>query len=338
MNSPARRASARKPIKDALQAGALVAGVFLSLLGVLRATIRLHLLPRSELAVLLPVAILVVLVPLGVGIKLGFRDETPPSLRAYRHALPWSRSPTEELLGAVLGGAVWSVLGMGLTTLLDRFVPVVAIGEITTALLGPAIAAVALFLIHGRGWTSGRAFAVVLLTDLLLAAPQIALGPRGPLGATEGLSILAREYFEAAEHFGKHPGLSQQALVLALQACEADQARGCVLASFALSSKEAAHDQAQTRGEADLLLRRACDLTATDLALCARFVGEPFSSTGPSPCTVEARCAAGHGVDCHGGLLACKQAMVSGQLTPACGRREAGGWREVWCGLPLSSP
>jgi hypothetical protein len=326
MSPPSRRT--KKPLADALRAGALVSGVFLALLGTLRAALRLHLLPRNELAILLPVAILVVLVPLGVGIKLGFRDETPPSLRAYRHALPWSRSPTEELLGAVLGGAFWSALSMGIAALLERLVPVPAIGAIGMVMMSPALAAAALWKIHGVTWSTSRALGTIFTVALLLATPQLALAPRGPLGAREGLSVLAREYFEAAERSPQRPALARHALALALQGCDAGQARACVLASFAFAGREGSPEASE------LLLRRACDLTSADLALCARFVGEPFATGGASPCSVEERCAAGHGVDCKAGLLGCKQLMSPAGLTPACSRRDAAGWREVWCGAP----
>jgi hypothetical protein len=326
MSPPSRRA--RRSVVDALQAGALVGGVFLALLGALRAVIRLHLLPRGELAVLLPVAIVVVLVPLGVGIKLGFRDETPPLLRAYRHALPWSRSPTEELLSAVLGGAFWAAVGMGLGALLDRTVPILAAGAIFITVLGPTLAAVALWRIHGPVWSTSRTLASLFGTMLLLAGPQLALAPRGPFGAREGLSVLAREYADAAAAFPAHPALALRARELAIQGCEVGQARACVLASFALATHEGSPEASE------LLLRRACDLTASDLALCARFIGETFSTSAPSPCSVEARCAASYGVDCTAGLLGCKMTLGASGFTPVCSRREASGWREVWCAIP----
>lgn len=325
MSSAPRRSARRNPVQESLQAGALVGGLFLSLLGVLRGAMRLHLLPRNDLAVLLPVAILVVLLPLGVGLKLGFRDETPPALRAYRHALPWSRSPTEELLGAVLGGAFWAAIGMGLGAILERTVPVVAIGAIATAIAGPSLAAWSLVQVHGRRWTKGRAAAVLFGVTLLLAAPQLAVGPRGPLGSSEGWTVLAREHFDLAERFPGNEQLKLRGLALALRGCQAGQARACVLGAFAHTTRPRAPE------ESDALLRRACDLTSTDLGLCARYVGDGFS-TQSSSCSVESRCTAGHGVECRG-LLACQQSMAPAGLTAACARREAGQWREVWCGI-----
>ncbi|MCS6902147.1 MAG: hypothetical protein RMJ98_21235 [Myxococcales bacterium] len=326
MSSPSRKT--RRFAVDALRAGALVGGVFLALLGTLRAAIRLQLLPRGELAVLLPMAIVVVLVPLGVGLKVGFRDEMPPSLRTYRHALPWSRSPLEELLGVVLGGAFWAATGIGLGALLERTVPVLAAGTIFTTILGPTLAAAALWQIHGPVWSTSRTLASVLGTLLFLAGLQLILAPRGPFGAREGLSILAREYTEAAAAFPSRPLLAQRAHDLAVQGCKAGQARACFLASFALTT------HAGSSEASELFLRRACDLASSDLALCARFVGDIFSTSAPSPCSVEARCAASYGINCTAGLLGCKMNLGASGLMPVCGRREASGWREVWCAIP----
>jgi len=329
MSRPARRSSPRSPLRDALQAGALVGGLFLSLLGVLRAVIRLGLLPRGEIALLLPLAIAVVLVPLGAGIKFGFRDDTPPSLRAYRHALPWSRSPTEELLGAVLGGAFWSAVGMGLAALVEHFLPAPGAGHVVIAAVGPALAAFAVWSIHGRPWPAAKAFSLVLLADLLLAFPQLLLGPRGPLGGAAGLGVLARENFEAAERL-QNETLTRKALALASHGCALGNARACFLASFSLASHEG------SASGADELLRRGCDLASSDLASCSRYVGETFSTAAPSPCSVETQCAASYGVDCKAGLLACKRAFAPQHFQPACARRDPQGWREVWCALPAA--
>lgn len=334
MTPPLRRASSQKSTREALLAGALVAGVFLSLLGTLRAALRLHLFPRGELGILLLVAMVVVLVPLGVGLKLGYRNETPQSLQAYRRLLPGGRSPTEELLGAILGGAAWSTLIMGITSLFERTIPVVAIGDIAALLLGPALAALALLLIHGRSWSVARASAIVVFVELLLAAPPLFLSPRGPLGAKEGLAVLAQEHLDASERFHKNTKLSHRALALALQACEVDQARGCLLASFLLRDKGAAPQANQPVDSPHLLLRRTCDLTTTDLALCARFVGDTFSQAKESACTVEARCAAGYGYECRGSLLACEQAAKDSHFKSACARRDPNGWREIRCAIP----
>lgn len=330
MSRPSRRSSPRKPWRDALQAGALVGGLFLSLLGVLRAVIRLGLLPRGEIGLLLPLAIIVVLVPLGAGIKFGFRDDTPPALRAYKHALPWSRSPTEELLGAVLGGAFWAALGMGLAWLLERLLPAPGVGHVVLTMVGPALASGACWAIHGRAWPAAKAFSLVLLLDLALAAPQLALGPRGPLGGAAGLGVLARENFEAAEQHGQNPTLLLRARSLATQGCSGGNARACFLASFAMASHEGSD------GGADELMRRGCDLTTTDLALCGRYVGDGFSTSAPVSCSVESRCAAGYGVECRAGLLGCKRELSPRELQPACARREPAGWREVWCALPAT--
>jgi hypothetical protein len=328
-----RQRSTATRLREGLGAGALTGGLFLWLFGLIKAALRLELLARSDAALLLPLALLSVGIPLLVGLKFGYEDRTPPALRRYRHALPGQRTPAEEIAGILLGGGGLAALSAVLCSIAGRL----SVGgdAILTAALASALLSLGLWARLGPGGL--RAGPALFALASLLSAPFFLLSPRLSvlLGQGSGLRVLAREYERRAQLEGSSSAAAL-ASDLARSGCQLGDAEACFLAASLVQPQPTSALAAGAMRAG--FLRQGCDHATGDLVACEPLIGQGFSAGGG--CEVAARCVAGYGVTCELGLVDCARQLQPLGLLPACARRHEAGWREVWCSelIPGGTP
>jgi hypothetical protein len=323
-------------VRECAAAGALGAGVFTSLLGLLGALARVGVVSPQNPAIGAAAAGLLTVLPLAIAVKAGYRDDTPPLLRAYRRRMPGARTPSQELGGALLGGAAWVALSADLVAML----------ALSTALVAGAVGH-----IHGRKYRPRVGLALVIASALGASLPVLLLSPRAlaALGGGRALGVLGREYNDRAQRLGE-PLDRQRAAALWGRACRGGDPDSCFRLAAGYEPGGALGADAAA---ADHYARLGCDAPGRDLWYCERFIGAGFASGAasaaappasaaapPTPpagaaalnCSGEARCP-GAGHDCEPSLATCKESMAPRGYAPVCARLLPSGigWRETWC-------
>lgn len=330
--SAVRRAK-RSRVREAAAAGALATGVFLLMLGVLGALERLGMLPLQTPAVGAASAALLTLFPLVIGVKAGFRDDTPPLLRAIGRKLPNARTSTEELVLTLLGGAAWGLLSLLLLSLVRRASPFVGADALTLLALTAALLGGATGALHGPDRRPLAGASLVFAVAVLSAIPSLLLSPRllAALSGGRAIGLLGNEYHAHAKRTGAALD-KQRAIALWSRACASRDAASCfhLATSYAEGDGVAVDEQASQH-----FARLGCDAPGRDLFACERFVGRGFElpeSPTSLACSTEARCPQG-GQSCEPSLAQCRLQLAPAGLMPACARLmpSGNGWREIWC-------